>query len=172
MKFRIRRPSPALFVAILALIVAMGGSAVALQRGQNGDNLITKRTLSGNRLRLNTVTGKEVTNLVWHNLTLINGWQNYYSSGARPPAYAIDVQGFVHLRGAVSSGSSPAFAQLPKAVRPSANVYIVTDMFLAKLGRVEIQHGGTMYAEPTSETLSDATPFTDLEGITYWLGNR
>lgn len=174
MNVRIRRPSPALFVAILALIVAMGGSAVALQRGQNGDTLINKRTLSGNRLRLNTVTGKEVANLQWHTLTLVNGWQNWYGAGVRPPAYAVDVQGFVHFRGAVdeATGDNEAFARLPRAVRPGVNIFLPTDMYLTALGRVEIQSGGVMYSEPTSGVHADGESFTNLEGLTYWLGNR
>jgi hypothetical protein len=38
MKIRVRRPSPALVVAVLALVVAMSGAAVAAVTLHNGDN--------------------------------------------------------------------------------------------------------------------------------------
>jgi hypothetical protein len=56
----IRRPSAAAAVMILALLVAAGGTATAAVRSQNGNHLISKHSLSGNRLRNNTVTGKQV----------------------------------------------------------------------------------------------------------------
>lgn len=56
----IRRPSAAAAVMILALLVAAGGTATAAVRGQNGNHLISKHSLSGNRLRNNSVTGKQV----------------------------------------------------------------------------------------------------------------
>ena len=169
MKFRIRRPSPALLVAILALIVAMGGSAFAIQRVQSGDSLIAQRTLSGNRLRLNTVTGKEVANPVWHNLVLINGWENY-NNNLRAPAWTIDTQGFVHFRGAIdqSAGASNVFARLPSAARPNVFIYVATDLNIAATGRIYITPGGYLHAEATVSQTS-AQAFTSLDGVSYWL---
>ena len=186
MKLRIHRPSPALFVAVLALIVAMGGSAVALQRTQSGDSLIAKRTLSGNRLRLNTVTGKEVAEgklgrvpkanlaahvpaLVWHTLTLINDWTNFYGPERRP-AWAIDIQGIVHLRGDIteSSGTDPHFATLPAAARPVDQVYLSAMLGAADLGRVTIDPAGQMFVAATSNQ-ANARDLTSLDGITYSL---
>lgn len=54
-----RKPSAALVVSIVALIVALTGTAVAASR-INGDKLIKKNSLSGNRLRNRTVTGKKI----------------------------------------------------------------------------------------------------------------
>ncbi len=54
-----KRPSGAMVVAIVALVVAATGTAVAASSG-NGDKLIKKGTLSGNRLRNDTVGGKQV----------------------------------------------------------------------------------------------------------------
>jgi hypothetical protein len=63
---RRHRPSPAMVIAVLALVGAFGGSAIAdnavdFARSKlvNGKK-IKKRTISGNRLKRNTVTGKEV----------------------------------------------------------------------------------------------------------------
>jgi hypothetical protein len=64
--FRFGRPSPAMVVAVIALVGAFGGSALA---GQAVDfaksklvsgKKIKKRSIAGNRLRRNTVTGTEV----------------------------------------------------------------------------------------------------------------
>lgn len=55
-----RRPSASMIVALVALVVAMSGSAVAASRLVNGDKLIRKRTLSGNRLRKHTLTGTQI----------------------------------------------------------------------------------------------------------------
>jgi hypothetical protein len=47
-------------VALLALVVASSGTAVAASRLVSGDQLIRKGTLSGNRLRKHTVTGTQI----------------------------------------------------------------------------------------------------------------
>jgi hypothetical protein len=55
-----RRPSPSMVVALVALAVAMSGTAVAATTLVNGDKLIKKHTLSGNRLHNNTVRGTQI----------------------------------------------------------------------------------------------------------------
>ena len=55
-----RRPSAALVVAIVALVVAASGTALAADRLVSGDSLIRKHSLSGNRLRNETVTGRQI----------------------------------------------------------------------------------------------------------------
>jgi hypothetical protein len=66
---RPRRPSPALIVALVALVAALGGTALAgpslheakkKKKKQAGDKIIKKRSLSGNRLKAKTVTGAEL----------------------------------------------------------------------------------------------------------------
>jgi hypothetical protein len=49
-----------MIVAIAALVVAASGTAVAATSLVNGDNLIKKGSLSGNRLRNHTITGTQV----------------------------------------------------------------------------------------------------------------
>jgi hypothetical protein len=59
MKNLFRRPSASMVVAIIALVVATTGTAIAA--GQvSGDKLIKKNSLSGNRLRKHTVTGTQI----------------------------------------------------------------------------------------------------------------
>ena len=59
-QFGRRRPSGALVVAIIALVVAASGSAFAAGTMVSGDSLIKKNSLSGNRLRHRSVTGQEI----------------------------------------------------------------------------------------------------------------
>jgi hypothetical protein len=55
-----RRPSAALVISIMALVLAASGSAVAASTLFNGDKLIKKHSLSGNRLHNHTITGKQI----------------------------------------------------------------------------------------------------------------
>jgi hypothetical protein len=57
---RRRRPSAAMVVAIIALVVAATGTAVAAGEHVDGDSLIKKGSLSGNRLRDHTLTGQQI----------------------------------------------------------------------------------------------------------------
>jgi hypothetical protein len=54
------RPSPSMVVSLIALTVALSGTAIAASALVNGDKLIKKGSLSGNRLKNNTVTGKQI----------------------------------------------------------------------------------------------------------------
>jgi hypothetical protein len=129
-------PSPTGALAVIALVIALGSTAVAASRLVGGDKLIKVGSLSGNRLRSHTLTGAQINlnrlgqvpaaafadnathagtadtaaglaPLNWVPLTLINGWTDNYGAGdARAPAVAVDAQGIVHLRGQISSGTS------------------------------------------------------------------
>jgi hypothetical protein len=57
---RRRRPSAAMVVAVTALVVAATGTAVAASQRVDGDSLIKKASLSGNRLRDHTLTGLQI----------------------------------------------------------------------------------------------------------------
>src|SRR5262249_14651165 len=60
MKIVLRRPSAAMVVAMIALAVALSGTAVAASELVSGDSLIAKNSLSGNRLRSHTITAQQV----------------------------------------------------------------------------------------------------------------
>jgi hypothetical protein len=60
MKHRMRRPSPSMAVALLALFVALSGTAIAAKGLVSGDKLIARESLSGNRLRKHTIRGAQV----------------------------------------------------------------------------------------------------------------
>ena len=56
----LRAPSPAMIVALIALVFAMSGTAVAASKLISGDKIIKIGSLSGNRLRNGTVTGTQI----------------------------------------------------------------------------------------------------------------
>src|SRR5579875_3601619 len=58
-KFR-RSPSPALVISIVALFLAASGSAIAASKLVSGNSIIKKDSLSGNRLKTGSVTGKQI----------------------------------------------------------------------------------------------------------------
>lgn len=59
-RLALRAPSPAMIVALVALVFAMSGTAVAASKLVNGDKLIKKNSLSGDRLRDGKVTARKI----------------------------------------------------------------------------------------------------------------
>lgn len=60
-RLRFALPSPAMVVALIALIVAVGGTAYANGFGPfSGNKIIKKGSLSGNRLQNHTLTGTQI----------------------------------------------------------------------------------------------------------------
>ena len=57
-KLKPRRPSPAMIVAMLALVVALGGTAYAA--GRINGNSIEKQSIGGGKLKKQTLTGYQV----------------------------------------------------------------------------------------------------------------
>ncbi|MET0305700.1 MAG: hypothetical protein ABW196_05655 [Solirubrobacterales bacterium] len=53
-----RRPSPAMLVSVIALIVALGGTAIAAQNINGG--AIEKQTIGGGKLKQKTLTGFQI----------------------------------------------------------------------------------------------------------------
>jgi hypothetical protein len=88
----------------------------------------------------------------------------------RPPAWALDAQGTVHLRGAVTetAPTDDTFAHLPTAVRPVVAVWLPTDMGSANTGRINVFSDGSVVVEATVD-ITDARAFTNLDGLTYSL---
>jgi hypothetical protein len=55
-----RSPSPALAISIVALVLAASGTAVAASKLVSGNSLIKVNSLSGNRIKSGSVTGKQI----------------------------------------------------------------------------------------------------------------
>ena len=60
-RLRLRKPSPAMAVALVALVVSLGGTAAAAGFGPfEGNEIIKKKSLSGNRLKKHSVSGNRL----------------------------------------------------------------------------------------------------------------
>jgi hypothetical protein len=159
MKRIVRRPSPASIVAILALVVASSGTAFAVASSQNGDTLITKNTLSANRIRLNTITSAEMSNLAWGGVILQNGW----AAGVRRPRAAVDAQGIVHLKGTVTGGNATTIGTLPHADAPTSTIYLSAhDKQGGTVGIVLLSNGSMILQATVGPNM-----FVGLDGISY-----
>jgi hypothetical protein len=53
-------PSPSMVVSLIALVIAASGTAMAASKLVSGDRLIRKGSLSGNRLRSHTLSGRQI----------------------------------------------------------------------------------------------------------------
>jgi hypothetical protein len=131
-KPRTRRPSAAMVVASLALIVALTGTAVAAQQLVRGDTLIKQRSLSGNRLRNHTLTGKQI---------------NLAKLGTVPSA--------VHATAAVNAGHAASADTATNATQlggspPSAFQSRVTGACTASSGIQQVNADGTVGCGPVS----------------------
>ncbi len=98
---------------------------------------------------------------------LQNGWTttSYNTAFA---GYTV-IGGTVHLRGALmnpSTSSSATMFTLPPAARPSATVYVPTNLFAASKGRLVIDTQGNVRVEAETQ-YADATRFTSLDGISF-----
>ena len=169
------RPSPAMVVALIALVVAMSGTAVAATNLVNGDKLIAKHTLSANRLRNHTVTATQIKTLRWHALTLENGWTAFTGPYAATPAYAKDAFGFVHLRGTVdgSAKTTNVIANLPPGFRPpSTHAWVpassTTGIFDPQLVNLDILNSDGSIAIYNGTGANDH--FVSLEGVEFFGG--
>jgi hypothetical protein len=133
------RPSPALVVSVIALIVALAGTAYAAQRINGGS--IVKQSIGGGKLKKNTLSGfqiktsklgtvpaaKRATNVYWvvannpagvNNVTLARtntaGVNLQEAGGAVTVNFPLDVSGCANVAGRNNAGTGtpgPGFAQ-------------------------------------------------------------
>jgi hypothetical protein len=83
-KLRSRRPSPSMVVAMLALFVALAGTAYAAQTINGG--AIKRQTIGGGKLKHNTLTGFQIkTNKIGTVPTAIRATHTYWAVVSNPP---------------------------------------------------------------------------------------
>lgn len=98
-------------------------------------------------------------------LTPINGWVGMPFSTRMPCLKSFN--GIVRMMGAASTtGTNPVVLQLPLGLRPSSRVYIESDMFGGRQGRVIIETSGSVQAQGKA-SFSDAASFTSFEGVFF-----
>jgi CubicO group peptidase (beta-lactamase class C family) len=99
-------------------------------------------------------------------LALQNGWINA-PFGTRNAA-VININGVIHLQGAIGSGTTNAPFTIPSGFRPSTDVYVPVDLCNATKGRLLIQPSGAVFIN-TFGAFGDAQCFLSLEGASYAL---
>ena len=180
-----KKVSPALLVAIVALVFAMGGTAAATTviitsnsqvaahtiagaSAPSGDNQnLIPGSIAGSDIGKLTISGANLMQPKWVPLTLMNGWSGG-PFGTASPAIAMDDQGIVHLRGAMAdSGTFNAAAfVLSSAYAPTHTVFVPIDTVNATTGRLEIETNGTVLVQDTASG-ANAKVFASLDGVTY-----
>jgi hypothetical protein len=103
-------------------------------------------------------------------ITLQNGWTANPFNTNVPSAALID--NTVHLRGSIkTTGTNPVAFTLPAGLRPSANVYVPTNLCAATKGRLFIAPTGVVTVHAEGGTWSNAQCFTSLEGVSFVVNN-
>ena len=153
-------------VASVALFAALGGGAYAA--ATVGPNDIENDAVRTQHVATNAVRNGDVLDLQFHELPLKNGWETATVFSSHPPAYAIDAQGVVHLRGAMRNPDNEILSAftLPPEVRPEHVINVPTATFRG-VGRLLISAGGEGSALNSVGGDFDALVFTSLEGISY-----
>lgn len=136
-----RRLSPSTVIATVALLIALGGSAVVAQAGSR-------------------------TPLAFTTLVLQNGWKGG-PFGTGKPAVA-KIAGVVVFKGAMGNpiNNNPQAFTLPAAFRPSKSVFLTVDQANATVGRIDILSSGVVTVEAET-TYAEARTFTSLDGVSF-----
>jgi len=100
-------------------------------------------------------------------ITLRNGWTHAPFSTRRVAARN-SADGWVHLQGAMSSGTTSLAFTLAPAFRPPAVVYATIDLCGSAKGRLEIQPSGDAFISQEGGGLGSAQCFTSLEGVSFY----
>ena len=127
-------------ISIVALLVGLGGGAVAEQ----------------------AVTPKSP--LVFTPLALVNGWVGGPFSTSKPAV--AEAFGIVHFKGAISSGTTGLAFTLPVGFRPAKIAYVPVDLCNANKGRLIISPTGATSVQALT-TFSQAQCFTSLDGASF-----
>jgi hypothetical protein len=143
---RLRRPSPALAIAVLALVVALGGSAYAV-RQINGAT-IKIRSIPGNRIANNALTGTQINEA---RLGRVNEARNATNSKFALRASAAD-----SAANSLNAGNASALGGFP----PSAFQGRIRWAVVNASGTVVDQSGGI--ASPTVHSGGSSTYVIDF----------
>lgn len=146
---RLRRPSPAFAIAVLALVVALGGSAYAV-RQINGAT-IKVRSIPGNRIANNALTGTQINEA---KLGRVNEARNATNSKFALRASAADSAG--NALNAGSARSADTLAGSP----PTAFQGRIRWAVVSSTGTVVDQSGGI--ASPAAHTSGSPTYVIDF----------
>jgi hypothetical protein len=148
------RQAPAIIIALVALMISLGGGAWATTRSApHAQGQAVPRTIA------------------WSALTLQNGWASSDSTyGTGNPRVSIQA-GVVYLSGSLNQATpaSATFALLPTSFRPAHNMYITVYTNGGTSGSLYIGHDGTMEAFSSANCGSGnaAQCYTSLASVSY-----
>lgn len=192
MSNRSLRPSPALVISIIALVVALGGTSYAafkvgtknIKNGAVTTKKLHNGAVTGKKLNLTGVTAPNAAHATnaselggqsasayalasqpgFTDATLISGYTNY-GNGFSTAGYMKDTLGFVHLTGSMNcpSGERTAFT-LPAGDRPPFNV-----SFPIEVGGGATGQGAVLTDGSVELGLSSATTCS-INGMTFKAG--
>ena len=172
-----RRPSPVTVALLVALLLVVGGTSYAAGKS-SGNALIKKSSLSGNRLKPDTVAGKQVKESALarvpraaladkvvpvprNPIPLDSNWAAGTEQNL-PPTYGVDAQGWVHLEGAVKrTGTGTAIGRLPAGARPGAFIYVPVHTLNGEPGTIWIDPEGAIVF------VSGTPNFVSLDGVDF-----
>ncbi len=140
-----RRPSASLVVSIIALVVAMSGTAIAASHLVNGDKLIKKHSLSGNRLRNHTLTGKQI---------------NLKKLGKVPSAKNADHATTADTATSATSANSATSATNAVNATNATNATNAANLAGLNRFRTTIQPAGSSFTDAAVVTLGTAGPLS------------
>ncbi len=174
------RATPPVLISLLALLVALSGTALAVNQG-SGNALVKRASLSGNRIKPDSVTGRQVQESTLSKvpragqadtatslprpevlvLTLDDGVDDAAATTGRA-GVTVDLEGYAHLEGAVATTAAGRdIATLPASARPGHRVVVAVATVGAAPGRIGIDPDGTV------ALLSGDPSFVSLEGVVF-----
>jgi hypothetical protein len=162
------RQSPAIAVAIIALLFALGSGAYAagFASGQNG---VAAVAVSAHKAEPASSPSNGVQ---WHKLRLFNGWTALGAGDYRAPSYGVN-DGVLYLSGILAAprhGEEPQVGRLPVGARPASYLWLSFMNFGAdNLGEMEIEPNGDVFVY----SLASSGPLVDpsLDGISFPLNS-
>jgi len=165
--------------SLIALFIALSGGTAFAAVIITSNSQVAQGTISGHHppsgkhpnIISNSVSGSDVQNLVFHDVTpLGTGWSGNCFGGGNP-AYAKSPEGVVHLRGEMcrTSGSSNLIFNLPPSYRPTKTEWLTVDEFNAHTGRIIIHTNGNVNVFDDPNDPGSAAGFTSLGGVSYTL---
>ncbi len=151
-----RKPSASLVIAIIALCVAASGTAIAATKLVKGDKLIAKHSLSGNRLRNHTITGKQIS---LGKLGTVPSATN--ASNATNAGHATSADTASSATNATHAGNADTVGGLP------ASAFVPASKFVASNGLIK------MAGTPTgnTRTIISSSPLSVTVTCTKSAGN-
>jgi hypothetical protein len=160
-RFSVHRSSPAMGVALVALGVALGGTAVAASQRVNGDNLIKKASLSGNRLRPATITAKQLN---FKKLGVVPSATE--AQTAHSAMTAISATSATNATRAASAGALAQIAYRSAVFQIRANLARATGMAACPSGTFAVGGGVASPSEATAanDFLVDSYPTANRTG--------